>query len=136
MMQHSFHIKTSGRGLSDITQYVNDVVEKNGLVTGIANVFIHHTSASLIISENTDPDVRIDLDAFFARLVPDGDPLFRHVDEGIDDMSAHIRSVLTATSLTIPIATGRLGLGLWQAVYIWEHRMGSHRRKVTVTLLG
>jgi secondary thiamine-phosphate synthase enzyme len=119
-----------------ITGRVAYAVAESQIQAGIVNVFIHHTSASLIIQENADPDVRTDLDAFFARLVPDGDPLFRHTDEGPDDMSAHIRSVLTATSLNIPVINGRLGLGTWQGVYLWEHRLAPHMRRVTVTILG
>ncbi len=99
-------------------------------------MFIHHTSASLIINENADAQVRRDLEAFLARLVPDGDPLFHHVDEGPDDMPAHVRTVLTQTSITIPIIEGRLALGTWQAVYLWEHRTAPHRRRVTVTVLS
>jgi secondary thiamine-phosphate synthase enzyme len=136
MHQTTFEIQTNGRGMEMITGRVAYAVAESQIQAGIVNVFIHHTSASLIIQENADPDVRTDLDAFFARLVPDGDPLFRHTDEGPDDMSAHIRSVLTATSLNIPVINGRLGLGTWQGVYLWEHRLAPHMRRVTVTILG
>jgi secondary thiamine-phosphate synthase enzyme len=135
MHQTTFEIQTNGRGMEMITGRVAYAVAESQIQAGMVNVFIHHTSASLIIQENADPDVRTDLDAFFARLVPDGDHLFRHTDEGPDDMSAHIRSVLTATSLNIPVVNGRLGLGTWQGVYLWEHRLVAHMRRVTVTVL-
>ena len=133
MHQDRIHIETHGRGLTDITESVCAVVAQAEAGDGLCHVFVHHTSASLIIQENADPDVRRDLDAFFARLVPDGDPIYRHTDEGPDDMSAHVRSVLTATALTIPISGGRLDLGTWQGIYLWEHRTHPHRRKITVT---
>lgn len=135
MHQTTFEIQTNGRGMEMITGRVAYAVAESQIQAGMVNVFIHHTSASLIIQENADPDVPTDLNAFFARLVPDGDPLFRHTDEGPDDMSAHIRSVLTATSLNIPVINGRLGLGTWQGVYLWEHRTAPHMRRVTVTIL-
>jgi len=136
MHQNRIQIETPGRGLTDITREVAEVVSAAAATDGLCHVFVHHTSASLIIQENADPDVRRDLDAFFARLVPDGDPIYRHTDEGPDDMSAHVRSVLTATALTIPVSSGRLDLGTWQGVYLWEHRTGGHRRRVTVTVAG
>lgn len=131
-----FEVQTTGRGLHDITGPVQQAVGSSGVSSGLCNVFVHHTSASLIINENADPDVQIDLDAFLARLVPDGDPLFRHTAEGPDDMAAHLRSVLTATSLGIPVQNGRCALGTWQGVYLWEHRHRAHQRKITVTVLG
>lgn len=134
MHREVLKIDTSGRGTFDITGKVQRVVAASGLRDGLCHVFVHHTSASLIINENADPDVRRDLDAFFARLVPDGDPLYRHRDEGPDDMPAHIRAALTATALTIPVAGGRADLGTWQGIYLWEHRTSPHRRKVTVTV--
>lgn len=134
MNQHTFTVATASRGLQNITEAIEAAVAQAGVHTGMANVFIHHTSASLIIQENADPDVRVDLDAFFERLVPDGDSLYRHTDEGPDDMSAHVRSVLTATSLTIPVIGGALGLGQWQGIYLWEHRTHPHNRRVTVTV--
>ena len=134
MHQDRITIATPGRGLQNITEPVATIVAASGVVVGLAHVFIHHTSASLIIQENADPDVRIDLDAFFARLVPDGDSLYRHIDEGPDDMSAHVRSVLTATALTIPVTNGVLALGTWQGLYLWEHRTSPHSRRVTVTV--
>lgn len=127
---------TRGRGTTEITLDVQRVVEESGIDRGVCNVFAHHTSASLIVCENAEPEVRRDLERFFARLVPDGDPQFQHDDEGPDDMPAHVRSVLTQTSLTLPISGGRCDLGTWQGVYLWEHRTHAHRRKVTVTVIG
>ena len=115
---------------------VNAILARNGPRDGVCHVFIHHTSASLIITENADSDVQVDLDAFMARLVRDGDPVFVHTAEGPDDMSAHVRSVLTATSLTIPVQGGRCDLGTWQGVFLWEHRERPHRRRITVSFIG
>ena len=129
-------VSTRGRGTYDITQKVRDVARAAGTMEGLATVWIHHTSASLIICENADPSVRRDLEAFVARLVPDGDRLFTHIAEGDDDMPAHVRSVLTQTSIGIPIADGRLVLGTWQGLYLWEHRTSPHERRVTVTVIG
>lgn len=128
--------ETHGRGTREITGDVASCVATSQVQTGLCHVFIHHTSASLLITENADPDVRRDLDAFFARLVPDGDRLFVHTAEGPDDMPAHVRAALTLTSLTIPVADGRLQLGTWQGIFVWEHRHASHRRRVTVTVHG
>src|SRR5690606_33899321 len=111
-------------------------VGQSGIGEGLCTVFIHHTSASLILCENADPDVRRDLEAFFERLVPDGDRLFVHDAEGPDDMPAHVKSVMTASSLSIPVAKGRCDLGTWQGVYLWEHRHAPHRRRVTVSVVG
>ena len=130
------NVPTPKRGIYDITPQVAQVVRESRVEQGLATVFIHHTSASLIISENADPAVRADLERFAARLVPDGDKLFAHDDEGPDDMPAHVRSVLTQTSIGIPILDGKLELGVWQGLYLWEHRMAPHTRKVTVTILG
>ena len=129
-------VETRGRGFVDFTRAVTAWVAQAGFETGLLTLFVRHTSASLLIQENADPDVRADLDRFFARLVPDGDPLFRHQDEGPDDMPAHIRSALTAVQLSIPLAGGRLALGTWQGIYLWEHRLQAHRREVAVHLLG
>jgi secondary thiamine-phosphate synthase enzyme len=129
-------IATQGRGTYDITRAIGDLITKSKAREGLATVFIHHTSASLIICENADPSVRKDLDAFAARLVPDGDPLFTHDDEGPDDMPAHVRSVLTQTSIGIPIVGGAMDLGTWQGVYLWEHRTAPHRRRVSLTVVG
>ncbi len=129
-------VATRGRGTYEITNDVARIVAKSGASIGVATVWLHHTSASLIVCENADPDVRRDLDAFFARLVPDGDRLFTHTAEGDDDMPAHVRTVLTQTSISVPIDDGKLVLGTWQGLYVWEHRTAPHRRRVTVTVIG
>jgi secondary thiamine-phosphate synthase enzyme len=134
--QDGFVVATRGRGFSEITSQVAGAVAASGLQSGIANVFTQHTSCSLLIGENADPAVRRDLERWFARAVPDGDPLFEHDDEGPDDMPAHVRSVLTGVSLTVPVREGRLLLGTWQGIYLWEHRRAPHQRKVAVTVLG
>ena len=134
--QATINLHTPGRGLTDITDGVRDAVAASGVQVGVATVFVHHTSCSLLIGENADPTVRGDLERFFARLVPDGDPLFRHDAEGPDDMPAHVRSVLTGVSLSMPVRDGKPMLGTWQGVYLYEHRTQSHRRRVTVTTLG
>ena len=125
-----------GRGLYDISAAVQRVVAGAEVQNGLCNVFIHHTSASLLINENADPQVLRDLEAFFARLVPDGDRLFRHTDEGPDDMQSHVRAALTQTSLTIPISGGRCALGTWQAIYLIEHRARPHSREIVMQFLG
>ncbi len=129
-------LSTSGRSTSEITRAVAEVVAEAGVVGGLCNVFVHHTSASLMICENADPSVQGDMEAFMTRLVPDGDSIYRHTAEGPDDMPAHVRSVLTQTSISIPISSGRLALGTWQGLYLWEHRHAPHRRRVTVTIVG
>ncbi|ADO69592.1 secondary thiamine-phosphate synthase enzyme YjbQ [Stigmatella aurantiaca] len=129
-------VSTRGRGFHDITAEVQQAVATSGARQGLCTVFLHHTSASLILCENADPDVRKDLEAFFARLVKDGDPLFQHDAEGPDDMPAHVRTVLTQNSLSIPIQDGEAKLGTWQGLYVWEHRTSPHRRRVTVSVLG
>lgn len=136
MHRGELNVATRGRGTYDITRDVARVVQESGVREGLATVFIHHTSASLIVSENADPEVRRDLDRFLARLVPDGDPIFRHVDEGDDDMPAHVRSVLTQTSIGLPIERGELALGTWQGLYVWEHRKAPHERRVTITIVS
>jgi len=132
----SFFVGTKGRGTYEITDEVRRIVRESGIDRGLGSVFVHHTSASLIVGENADPSVRSDLERFFARLIPDGDPVFRHTAEGPDDMPAHVRSVLTAASLTIPVVASSPDLGTWQGVFLWEHRVDPHRRKVTVTVVG
>lgn len=132
----SLSVDAPGRGTVEITGEVQRVVAEAEVESGLCTVFVHHTSASLIICENADPSVREDLERFAARLVPDGDPMFEHTAEGPDDMPAHVRSVLTATSLTVPVAGGRCDLGTWQGVYLWEHRRRGHRRRVTVSVIG
>ena len=125
---------TTRRGLTDISMQVAEIVRSSGVAAGLCHVFIQHTSASLTIQENADADVQTDLEAFLSRLVPDGDALFRHVAEGPDDMPAHVKAALTSTSLTIPVVDGRLGLGTWQGLYVWEHRSRPHTRRVVVTV--
>ena len=132
----SLVLNTKGRGTTEITGEIQTIVRESAIDAGLCNVFVHHTSASLIMCENAEPEVRRDLERFFARLVPDGDPDFRHTDEGPDDMPAHVRSILTQTSLSLPVANGRCDLGTWQGVYLWEHRASPHRRRITVTVLG
>lgn len=136
MKQGKLEIVTRGRGTVDITREVGGVVGESGVRTGVAQVFIHHTSASLIISENADPAVHRDLERVLARLAPDGDPEFEHDAEGPDDMPAHVRAMLTAVAISIPVSDGRLALGTWQGIYVYEHRTAPHRRRVTVTVLG
>ena len=127
-------IETRGRGTYEITDQVQRVVKASGVREGLCTVFIHHTSASVIICENADPSVRRDLDAFFLRLVPDGDRLFTHTAEGPDDMPSHVRSILTPPSIGIPVDRGRADLGTWQGVYLYEHRTHAHRREVSVVV--
>jgi len=136
MFRQKLTIDTRGRGTHEITRQVQQVVERSGIDAGLCHVFIHHTSASLIVCENADPSVRSDLERYFARLVPDADPVFRHTAEGPDDMPAHVRSILTASSVSIPVAQSRLDLGTWQGLYLWEHRASPHRRRVTVSVVG
>lgn len=129
-------VSTPGRTTIDITDDVQRVVAESAVREGLCTVFVHHTSASLIVCENADPQVRADLEAFASRLVPDGDPLFEHTAEGPDDMPAHVRSVLTQVSLNVPVAGGRADLGTWQGIYLWEHRTAAHVRRVTVSIVG
>lgn len=129
-------VHTSGRGFTDIGEHVRAALAASGIHTGLAQVFAHHTSCSLLLGENADPEVRADLERFFARLVSDGDPLFRHDAEGPDDMPAHIRSILAGAAVSIPVHAGKLALGTWQGVYLWEHRIEPHQRKITVTVIG
>lgn len=134
--QHTLTFRTTGRGTTDITAEVSRAVRASGVQAGVCHLFLQHTSASLILCENAAPAVRRDLETIFSRLAPDGDPAYRHDDEGPDDMAAHARSVLAGVSLHIPVAEGRLALGTWQGVYLWEHRTGAHTRSVVVTLVG
>ncbi|QNA89134.1 YjbQ family protein [Massilia sp. Dwa41.01b] len=134
--QAILHFTTRGRGTLDITREVEQAVAAANVACGLAHVFVQHTSCSLTITENADPDVRRDLETVLARLAPDGDPAYRHRDEGLDDMSAHVRTVLTDTAVTVPVGDGRLLLGTWQGIYLWEHRTGGHRRTVVVTVIG
>jgi len=134
--RENFAVKTRGRGTIDITRDVAGVVARSQIRDGLATVFVHHTSASLIVCENADPDVRTDLETVFARLAPDGDPAFVHDAEGPDDMPAHARSILSQTSIGVPVAAGALDLGTWQGLFLWEHRTAPHVRKVSVTVVG
>jgi secondary thiamine-phosphate synthase enzyme len=127
---------TDGRGLLEITEAVAQWVASTGFQTGLLTLFIRHTSASLLVQENADPEVQADLDRFLARLVPDGDALFRHRAEGPDDMPAHVRSALTAVQLSVPVTNGHMALGTWQGIYLWEHRLKPHRRQVALHLIG
>jgi secondary thiamine-phosphate synthase enzyme len=136
VVQQRLTVATRGRGTYDITSEVAQAVREARIETGICQVFVHHTSASLILCENADPTVRRDLEAFLARLVPDGEPLFHHTDEGPDDMPAHVRAILTKMDLTLPVTGRRCVLGTWQGIYLYEHRARPHRRTVTVTVLG
>jgi secondary thiamine-phosphate synthase enzyme len=134
--QSQLEIPTRGRGTVEVTDRLQAAVREAGVRTGLAQVFIHHTSASLIISENADPAVHRDLERILARLAPDGDPVFEHDAEGPDDMPAHVRAMLTNVNLSIPVTDGRLALGIWQGVYVYEHRTAPHRRRLTVTVYG
>ncbi len=129
-------IRTRGRGLYEVTDDVTGWLERHRFQTGLLTLHLRHTSASLLIQENADPDVRRDLDAFFARLVPDGDPLFIHTTEGEDDMPAHVRAALTAVNLSLPVKNGHLTLGTWQGIYLWEHRKAAHSRAIVVHFIG
>lgn len=138
---HTVTVSTRGRGLHDITRSVDDFVQRlkvaaPGPRTGLLTCFIRHTSASLVVQENADPEVLSDLDRFFARLVPDGDKIFYHTAEGPDDMPSHVRAALTQTSLSIPVVDGSLALGTWQAIYLYEHRTRAHRREVVLLYVG
>jgi secondary thiamine-phosphate synthase enzyme len=133
---HRLHVDTHGKGLYEITAPVADWVRERGIATGLLTVFVQHTSASLTIQENADPDVIHDLNAFFGRLVSEDSRLYRHTAEGPDDMPAHIRAALTQTQLSIPVEKGRPALGTWQGIYVFEHRAAAHRRTVALHLLG
>jgi len=134
--QQRLTVATRGRGTYDMTREVVQAVRESGISTGLCHIFVHHTSASLILCENADSTVRRDLEAFMSRLVPDGDPLFDHTQEGPDDMPAHVRSILTKMDLTVPVSGGRCGLGTWQGIYLYEHRTHPHHRQVTLTVSG
>jgi len=139
MLRQAFHeltLSTRGRGLCEFTRDVEKWIEQNGFKDGLLTLHLQHTSASLLIQENADPDVRRDLEAFFQRLAPDGDPLFVHTLEGDDDMPAHIRTALTTVNLGIPVRGGRLALGTWQGIYVWEHRRRGHARRVALHFVG
>ena len=134
--QQTLEFRTRGRGTTEITAGVQRAVAASGIAKGLCTVFLQHTSASLILCENADPDVRRDLETLLSRLAPDGDPAFVHDTEGPDDMAAHARSILTSNSLTIPVTDGRLAVGTWQGLYLYEHRHAGHARSVVVTVMG
>lgn len=134
--QKELHISTQGRGTYDLSSQVQDAVAASGVETGLCNIFIRHTSASLMLCENADPAVMRDLETFMRHLVPDGDPMFTHTDEGPDDMPAHVRSILTNSDLNVPITDGRCALGTWQGIFLWEHRLAAQTRKVLLTING
>lgn len=134
--QKTLRFRTRGRGTTEITAEIEREVRASGVRAGTCNLFLQHTSASLILCENADPSVRRDLETLLARLAPDGDAAYAHDTEGPDDMAAHARTVLTASSLVVPVAGGRLALGTWQGVYLWEHRHEPHERALVVTISG
>lgn len=134
--QSRFEVATGGRGTRDISEEVARAIARSGVQVGIAHVFVQHTSCSLLVTENADPDVRRDLETVLGRMAPDSDPAYRHDTEGPDDMAAHARTVLTGESVTLPVGGGRLLLGTWQGVFLWEHRTQPQRRSVVVTVLG
>jgi secondary thiamine-phosphate synthase enzyme len=134
--QKTLEFRTRGRGTTDLTTEVARAIAETGIRKGLCTVFLQHTSAPLILCENADPDVRRDLETILSRLAPDGDPAYRHDTEGADDMAAHARSILTSNSFTIPVADGRLMLGTWQGLYLYEHRRAPHARSIVVTVLG
>ena len=129
-------VATQGRGTYDLSARVQDVVAASGIKMGMCHVFIRHTSASLMLCENADPSVRLDLETFMSKQVPDGDPMFTHTAEGPDDMPAHVRSILTQSDLNLPVSAGQCALGTWQGIYLWEHRHAPHTRHVVVTVQG
>ena len=134
--QETLEIRTHRAGTLEITDELNQILRKSGIAAGMLSVFVQHTSASLIIMENADPSARDDLEAFFDRLVPPNEPYFTHTYEGPDDMPSHIKMVLTQTNQQVPITSGRLALGTWQGVFLWEHRTSPHRRRLIVTVMG
>lgn len=134
--QRTFDLHTRGRGTREITAEVARIAAESGIATGVVHVFVQHTSCSLLITENADPAVRQDLETLARRWAPDGDPAYRHDDEGADDMAAHARSVLSGSAISVPLSAGRLLLGTWQGIYLWEHRSAAHTRRVVVTVTG
>lgn len=134
--QRTFEIRTRGRSTQDITEAIRAMVEASGIETGVAQVLVQHTSCSLLITENADSAVRHDLETLARRWAPDGDAAYHHDCEGDDDMAAHARSVLTGCSVTVPVGNGRLLLGTWQGIFLWEHRAQAHTRRCVVTVVG
>jgi secondary thiamine-phosphate synthase enzyme len=135
-VQRSLQLETRGKGLYDISAQVQKLIADSGVSSGLCTLFIQHTSASLLIQENADVEVQRDLERWFARLIVDGDPIFRHTEEGPDDMTAHVRAALTQTSISIPVIESRAALGTWQGIYVYEHRLANHTRRVLLTLIG
>ena len=134
--QQKLRFSTTGRGTYNITKQIIEAIETSGIKFGICHMFVQHTSASLILCENADKTVREDLNAYMARLVKDGDSKYKHTEEGPDDMAAHIRTVLTQSSLSIPVYKGKCDLGMWQGIFLWEHRTNAHKRNVAITVMG
>jgi secondary thiamine-phosphate synthase enzyme len=134
--QYRLAVETKGRGFYEITDQADRLLRQSGLRTGLATLHLRHTSASLLVQENADPEVRRDLERFFQKLCPDGDPIFAHTSEGPDDMPAHVRSALTATNLSIPFEDGAFALGVWQGIFVWEHRHAARRRELAVHFIG
>ncbi len=133
--QKTLEISTTHRGFYNLDEQISTIVQKSDIKTGLCHVFIPHTSASLLLMENWDSTVLTDLEAFMSRLVPDGDNIFQHTVEGLDDMPAHVRTALTQTAVSVPIVNGKLALGTWQGIFLWEHRLKSHQRNIIVTLI-
>ena len=136
VFQQTLSLSTSGRSTTNISRQVQDIVAQSNIQTGTCHVFVQHTSASLMLCENADPDVQIDMETYMQHIVPDGHAMFLHQDEGPDDMSAHIRTVLTNPDLTMPVTQGQCALGIWQGIYLWEHRTHAHQRRIIVTVQG
>lgn len=134
--QQSFDVHSRGRGTIEITDEVERIVGAAGIAVGLVNVFVQHTSCSVVLTENADPSVRRDLETLAARWAPDGDAAYRHADEGDDDMAAHGRNILAGASLSVPVGNGEMRLGTWQGIYLWEHRTIPHRRRIVVTVIG
>lgn len=134
--QHTLGVDTRGRGTYEITRKIQDIVAATSIQTGLCHLFIQHTSASIMLCENADPDVRVDLETFMQSITPDGAPMFCHTTEGPDDMPAHVRTLLTNVSLTLPVSASRCQLGTWQGIYLWEHRTVPHDRRVIITVQG
>ncbi len=134
--QRSIEVATKGRGLYDVTDRVREVVAASKVATGLCNVFLSHTSASLVVQENADPAVLRDLERWISRIAPEDARAYEHDAEGLDDMPAHLRAAITRTSETLPVRDGELALGTWQALYVWEHRTAHHRRKLLITVFG
>lgn len=136
VFQQQLLISTSGRSTTNITAEIQNLVAQSKIKIGTCHIFVQHTSASIMLCENADPDVRRDLETYMQHIVPDGDPMFLHQDEGPDDMSAHIRTVLTNPDLTVPVSAGKCSLGIWQGIYLWEHRTHNYQRRVIITIQG